>query len=294
MATIKKAIPNLDLKANIKSLQSKISGFDDELAFVKAINEKKLISHKVSKPLEMVAYKSDSNDGTTMLALPGTIRIFLANSNSLLLKKLKASIASGKVEAQSEAMKAIAKVIADRKLTDRKTAQKMILEAENLFEFTCGTKTLLDGGILPNNDEITYMDIPYCGTPFPKKFPPIPSVILDEYCGTGPKPRPKFDGLVVIHEPSLSKLEIDAFKLIPEANREMLIGGSTVAIGTSVWYVSAVAAVAVVVMTVTAGCAKPGLLRDIRLDESTIKKFGPQRAAAQLIALREKALISGM
>jgi hypothetical protein len=74
----------------------------------------------------------------------------------------------------------------------------------------------------------------------------------------------------------------------------MLVGGGTVAIGTSVWYVSAVAAVAVAVMTATAGCAKPGLLRDIRLDERTINRLGPQRTASQLIALREKALLGGI
>jgi hypothetical protein len=294
MATIKKTIAPRLSKDKISSLQSKISGLDDELSFVRAIQEKKLQAHKVSKQLEMVSYQSDGEDGRQMLALPGTIRIFIGKSNSGLLKKLRGVLAKGDTKAQGEVMLAIGKMVADRKLTNRQTAQKMILDAENLFEFRCGTKTLLDGGILPYDDEISYLDIPYCGTPFPKKFPPIPPVVLDEFCGTGPKPRPKFDGLVVIHEPRLSKPEIDALKQIPSASREMLIGGSTVAIGTSVWYVSAVAAAAVAVMTATAGCAKPGLLRDIRLDEKTINRLGPQRTAAQLIALREQALIAGM
>jgi hypothetical protein len=187
----------------------------------------------------------------------------------------------------------IGAVIVNRKLTDRQSAQKMILESKNLFEFSCGTKTLLDGGILPYDDTITYLDIPYCGTPFPKKFPPIPPVILDEYCGTGPKPMPKLDGLVVIHEPRLVKAEIDALKQIPTKNREMLLGSSSVAIGTSIWYASAVAAAAVAFMTATAGCANPSLLRDIRINPAHINKLGPQRTAAQLISLRQKALMGG-
>jgi hypothetical protein len=280
-------------KEKLGVLQSKVIGLNDELAFVSAIQEKKLLNHKVSSPLEFVSYNSDGEDGTTMLALPGTIRIFVGLKTSPLLKQLKKAIASGKEEAQGEVMKSIGDVVANRKLIDRKSAQKMILEAPNLFEFTCGTKTLLDGGILPYGDTITYLDIPYCGTPFPKKFPPIPPVILDEYCGTGPKPLPKFDGVVVIHEPKLVKAEIDALKQIPIKNREMLIGGSTVAIGTSVWYVSAVALVAVVVMTATAGCAKPSLLRDIRINPTLINKLGPQRTASQLIAMRQKALMGG-
>ncbi|MFZ4672559.1 MAG: hypothetical protein ACOYLT_11160 [Flavobacterium sp.] len=280
-------------KEKLTDLQSKISGLDDELSFVNAIQEKKLMNHKVSTSLEFVSYTSKGEDGTTMLALPGTIRIFIGLKTSPLLKQLKKAIASGKETEQGEVMKSIGDVVASRKLSDRKSAQKMILEASNLFEFTCGTKTLLDGGILPYDDNITYLDIPYCGTPYPKKFPPIPPIILDEFCGTGPKPLPKFDGLVVIHEPNLVKAEIDALKQIPTGSREMLIGGSTVAIGTSVWYVSAVALAAVAVMTATAGCAKPSLLRDIRINPTLINKLGPQRTASQLLAMREKALTAG-
>jgi hypothetical protein len=188
-------------------------------------------------------------------------------------------------------MEEIAAVMSARKLVERKAAQKMILNAESLFGFKCGTKTILDGGILPYNDDITYLDIPYCGTPFPKKFPPLPPIVLDEWCGTVPRPRPRLDGLVIIHEPRLSDAEMGALKQIPTGSREMLLGGSTVAIGTSVWYVSAVALVAVVVMTVTAGCASPSILRDLHIDDKLVDKLGPMRTATELIALREKAMV---
>jgi hypothetical protein len=280
-------------KAKIAALQSKISGLDDELAFITAIQEKKLMNHKVSSPLQFFSYTSKGEDGTAMLALPGSIRIFIGLKTSPLLRQLKKVLSSDNEAEQGEVMKSIASVVANRKLLDRKSAQKMILESSNLFEFTCGTKTLLDCGILPYDDNITYMDIPYCGTPYPKKFPPIPPIILDEFCGTGPRPLPKFEGLAVIHEPNLAKAEIDALKQIPTGSRDMLIGGSTVAIGTSVWYASAVAVVALAVMTATAGCAKPSLLRDIRIDPRLIDKLGPQRTASQLIAMRQKALAGG-
>jgi hypothetical protein len=288
-------MPNnvLPSKAKIAALQSKISGLDDELAFITAIQEKKLMNHKVSSPLQFFSYTSKGEDGTAMLALPGSIRIFIGLKTSPLLRQLKKVLSSDNEAEQGEVMKSIASVVANRKLLDRKSAQKMILESSNLFEFTCGTKTLLDCGILPYDDNITYMDIPYCGTPYPKKFPPIPPIILDEFCGTGPRPLPKFEGLAVIHEPNLVKAEIDALKQIPTGSRDMLIGGSTVAIGTSVWYASAVAVVALAVMTATAGCAKPSLLRDIRIDPRLIDKLGPQRTASQLIAMRQKALAGG-
>jgi len=275
----------------IVAAQNKIAGLNDELKFIQSINEKKNKSTLFSKEIEMVSYSSDGDDGTKMLAVPGSIRIFIGNANSSLLKKLRKAAAANDAKQHAAVMEEVSSVMTSRKLTDRKSAQKMILGADSLYSFRCGSKTILDGAILPYNDEISYLDIPYCGTPFPKKFPPIPPIILDEYCGTVPRPRPRFDALVVIHEPQLSAAEIGALKQIPSDMREMLLGGSTVAIGTSVWYVSAVALVAVAVMTATAGCASPGILRDLHINEKVIDKLGPMRTATELIAMREKAMV---
>jgi uncharacterized membrane protein len=290
MATKKKST-NTDLKKKLTAAQARVPGLNEDLNFLLAVNEKRNKNAHVITPLPYHSYTSDGDDGTRMLALPGTLRIFIAEASSPLLKKLKAACKDNNAAAQEAIMKSIADVMIARKLTSRKKAQKMILDTDNMFTLTCGKKTILDGGFLPYGDSITYMDIPYCGTPFPQHFPPLPPIDLDDWCGTGPKPRPRLDGFVVVHEPRLSPAAMAALKLIPESNREILIGGSTVAIGTSIWYASAVAALALVVMTVVAGCKSPLALRDIYIRESDIEKLGPMRTAAQLLALREKAML---
>lgn len=285
----------METNQKLKSLkkQASIKGLNEDAEFIKKYNDSKLKRKMFSSKPQMINYTSKSDNGAEMLCLPGTITIFIGVKKSGKISKLKEVLATKSSKAEMKLMNELRDSFLNRKLVNKQIAQEMLLDSESHFKISCNSKTILDGGFLTPDSDITYLSIPYCGTPYPKKFP-LPSFLPDfefkEYLKEGIEPN--LETLILYHEPNLSELEKEILFNIPEDSREILVGVGTQALGTCIWYASAVALAAIAVMTATASCADIVQLRDIHLKDDLLKSFSAEQAAEELLNLRERALMN--
>lgn len=286
----------METKEKRKALekQAAIKGLDQELDFVKKYTENKLGRlSSLAKP-EIVHYASKANNGNDMLCLPGTITVFIGTRKSKKIEELRKIIRANNAKAEAKLMAEVRASFLERKLVSKAEAQEQLLGSDSFFKITCGSKVILDGGFLTKDSDLTYLSIPYCGTPFPKRPPfptPFPDFEFKEYLKGGKAS--KLEALILYHEPNLSKLEMEVLSKIPTDSREILVGTGTQAIGTCIWYASAVAVAALAFMTATASCADIVQLRDIRLKDELLDSFNAEQAAEALLDLRERALLNG-
>jgi len=262
-------------------------------AFAKAVGEvqTELDRHRESlevkagrrievQSIPVVDYKPSASEHVHHLAQRGTLTLFVSRKGDGWIERVRSAASAGGGK-DAELAREIRQRFLNREILPRKQAQELFRSQPVLADLRYGQKPLVSDLFPPPDGGPAVLVLEYNGGPISTD-----SFSIMEYLQEGVQDR--LEGVIVRHTPELTAAEQVALRDIPGTMSDLHIGVSTVAIGTCIWYASAVAAAAVVWMTATADCA--GMTLDPRIDDDRIRKIGPLATARELVNARRQIL----
>jgi len=257
------------------------------------------------KAIPLIRYKPKSKDVSTMLAVPGSITVFMARKGSKILDEVRAA-----VEGQADEAKLTKRLVEhfnSRRRVSVEQAVKMLQKEDVFADIRHGGTTVAASLFHPDGLECCVVVLPYNGGrlvrggltliervkgwipnpddpdggPLPgDPLPPIPEP------EPGPDPSPELEAIALVHPPRLTRVEKEALARVPASQLELNLGKASDCTAVTGIAVAAVV-VLLVVAIMTAGCAA---FEIPALSEARVRQLGSLATARELLAARRNAI----
>lgn len=210
------------------------------------------------------------------LARPGSITIFLAKTASPLLQRVRvcAVSSSGRDELHAE----ITKRLSSRKQMPFVEATKLLQDQDVFADIRYSGHTVASNLFAPEDAGICVVGLPYNGG----KLDPEGLTLVERYRESSQE---SLDAVAIVHAPTLSKIEKNALKLVPDNMLEVNVGKAR-----RCYAITAVTVTATVI-TVTSLCRhKPEDELNLKKAVDRIAGLGPISSARELLQVRRSIL----